>query len=216
MDKRPTSLTILAMVAITAIGLVFVLNSQIQKSKEAPPSLPKVTSYAPREAKANPNQETEVGSPDGKLTLTVKAMPAGRQEEKEKDAATFIFFITEKATGVQKEIYREVGEDGSITIPFNTFSPDNKYFFLKKEVGGKTSYFVLSTAGIPLTKDSAFMEFSNSFENTYPDYKIDEVTGWGGLSLIVINTKKVNGGEGPSFWVDVPSGKFTQLSSHFN
>lgn len=209
MDKRPTSLTILAIVAITAIGLVFVLNSQIQKSKEAPPSLPKVTSYAPREAKANPNQETEVGSPDGKMTLIVK-------EEKGKEAATFIFLVTIKATGIQKEIYREVGEDGSITIPFNTFSPDNKYFFLKKEVGGKTSYFVLSTAGIPLTKDSAFMEFSNSFENAYPDYNIDEATGWGGLSLIVINTKKVNGGEGPSFWVDVPSGKFTQLSSHFN
>lgn len=209
MDKRPTSLTILAIVAITAIGVVFVLNSQIQKSKEAPPSLPKVTSYAPREAKANPNQETEVGSPDGKMTLIVK-------EEKGKEAATFIFLVTIKATGIQKEIYREVGEDGSITIPFNTFSPDNKYFFLKKEVGGKTSYFVLSTAGIPLTKDSAFMEFSNSFENAYPDYNIDEATGWGGLSLIVINTKKVNGGEGPSFWVDVPSGKFTQLSSHFN
>ena len=76
----------------------------------------------PREAKANPNQETEVGSPDGKMTLIVK-------EEKGKEAATFIFLVTIKATGIQKEIYREVGEDGSITIPFNTFSPDNKYFF---------------------------------------------------------------------------------------
>ena len=65
-------------------------------------------------------------------------------------------------------------------------------------------------------KTRLLWNFQTRLKTHTPDYNIDEATGWGGLSLIVINTKKVNGGEGPSFWVDVPSGKFTQLSSHFN
>lgn len=203
MDKRPSNFIILAILAIFAAGTVFVVS-------EISPSLPKVTSYTPREAKADPNKETTVDSPDGKMALTMK-------EEKGKEAVTYVFLISNQANSSQKEIFRETLIPGaSISIPYNTFSPDNKYVFLKRADGGKDKYFVLSTAGTMLTEDSLFITFSDAFESKYPDYKITDVTGWGGLTLIVINTEKVGGGEGPSFWFDVASKSFIQLSSHFN
>jgi hypothetical protein len=98
----------------------------------------------------------------------------------------------------------------------NTVSPDNKYFFIKETVPGKTLYLVFSADGKPITKESHYVEFAEKFSARYPDLKITEATGWGGMNLIVFNTDKADGGSGPSFWFEVPNGSFIQLSNRFN
>lgn len=208
MDKHPIKLTVVALLIILTAGTVFTVSrgQSVQKGMDSNQT---ASSYAPKTVIADAPQETVVHSPDGKMTLAMK-------EERGKEMSTFVFLIAVKATGVWKEIYRQTAPAGSITIPFNTFSPDNKYIFLKKSEEGSDKYFVLSTVGTMLTEDSLFITFSDAFESKYIDYKITDVTGWGGLTLIVINTEKAGGGEGPSFWYDVAGGGFIQLSSRFN
>src|SRR3989304_4454237 len=110
MDKLP-KFTILALLAVITVGSVFALNFGGQRPKGAPQAQ-MVTSYTPRTAKADAPQETEAVDPDGKLTLTMRAVPAGRQEEKGKEASTFVFLISQKGSTAQKEIYREVAPVG--------------------------------------------------------------------------------------------------------
>ena len=54
------------------------------------------------------------------------------------------------------------------------------------------------------------------FAQKYADYKITDVTGWAAPTLLVVNTDKLDGTVGPSFWFDVASLSFTRLSTRFN
>lgn len=208
MGKRQSKLLILICLVILAIGVLFVLRSR-GKGPESPFFGSGERSYSPPVAKADPSHETALDSPDGKWTLTMK-------EEKSKDGAVYTFWIS-GSDGSKKEILRKTVPSGtSMTIPYNTFSPDDKYIFLKEDSSGEALYLVLSVSGASLAKDTQALEISGLFADKYPDYKITNVTGWGGLTLIVVNTDKASGGQGPSFWFDVGSRSFIQLSNRFN
>jgi len=202
MEKRP-SITILAVFAVLAIGVFSLIMSRGKTQNGIP-------TYVLPEAKADLPKETAVGSPDGKLTVTMR-------EEKGKEDTTYSFKVTTSADGSYKEVFRKTVPVGTtVTIPANTFSPDNKYLFLKETSSGGTKYLVLSASGASLTEDGSDLEISSLFEAKYPDYKITGATGWGGMTLIVFNTGKKDGGVGPSFWFDAVSHSFIQLSSQFN
>lgn len=202
MEKRP-SLIILAILTVSVASLATILISRSQVQSKPP-------SYAPPAAKANSSQETTVGSPDGKLALMMR-------EDKGKEDVTYVFTISNSSDGTQKEIFRKTVAIGfKMTIPQNTFSPDDRYVFLKQDGTGATSYLVLSASGAALTKDGQALEIVSLFNAKYPDYVITDVTGWGGVNLIVFNTDKKEGGQGPSFWFEVPAGGFIQLGTRFN
>lgn len=201
MEKRP-SIIILACLVISAVSVLFILSSRGQQPKEI--------SYAPPLAKADPSRESTVASSDGKRTLKMK-------EEKGKEGVTYTFWVINSADNSQKEVFRKnVPLNTTFAIPANTFSPDGKYVFLKETAPEGTSYPVLSALGTPLTKDGSTLEIVGLFAGKYPNYKITDVTGWGGVGLIVFNTDKSEGGIGPSFWFEIPSGGFIQLSTRFN
>lgn len=205
MGKR-LSIIILVILAVSAAGLgsVILTRGKAEKIQNKPPS------YAPPVAQASASQETTVGSPDGKLSLTMKQV-------KGKEDVTYVFFVTNSTDDSQKEIFRKTSPVGTtMSIPGNTFSPDDKYVFLKESNSLGTRYLVLSVSGTPLTKDGSTLEISSLFAAKYPDLKITDVTGWGGVNLIIFNTDKAEGGTGPSFWFEVPSGGFIQLSNRFN
>jgi len=208
MVKHPTKLLILACLIVSIASVVFVLRSRDLTYKES--SVPKNDSYTPQIAKANPPNEAEVGSPDGKWTLKMK-------EEKGKGEATYIFWIINLADGSQNEIFRKTISLGTtMVIPANTFSPDDKYVFLKEVDSGGIKYLALSATGGLVAKDTQTFEIASLFAEKHPDYKITDVTGWGGVNLLVINTSKDGGGQGPSFWFDMGSQSFIQLSNRFN
>jgi hypothetical protein len=202
MEKHP-SVTILAVFAILAIGAfsLIVNHGKVQNSPYSP-ALPA--------AKADLPKESSVGSPDGKATITMK-------EEKGKENSTFTFRVTNSADGSQKEIFAKTEPIGTtLSIPANTFSPDDKYLFLKEIASGETHYLVFSASGVSLTKNGQELEISSLFEEKNPNLKITDATGWGGMTLIIFNTEKKDGGQGPSFWFEVTSHSFIQLSSLFN
>jgi hypothetical protein len=213
MEKHPR-ITIAACLIVSAICIVFILFSGGQKSKSPPLNIQSTNTqadlYSPPIAKADVPQEISVVSPDGKWALKMS-------EEKGENDTTYIFWILNLVKSSQKEIFRKTVPSGSaLTIPQNTFSPDDKYVFIKENSAGDVHYLVLSASGAPLAKGIPTMEISGLFAAKYPDYKITDVTGWGGQSLIVINTDKNDGGQGPSFWFDVGSGSFIQLGTRFN
>lgn len=193
---------ILACLALSAISIFYLLRPKA-------PSQPEVVKYPAPEAKANLKVQSMVSSPDGKWILTVK-------EDKSKDSVSFRFEITGPDIS-RKEIFSKLLPVGStLSIPANTFSPDDKYFFLKETGANGTSYLVFTTSGEPIAEDVQNFEFAGMFAQKHENYKITDATGWGGVNLIVFNTDKAAGGAGPSFWFEVPSTAFIQLSNRFN
>jgi hypothetical protein len=131
------------------------------------------------------------------------------RQEKGSGAVTYKFVVKDEESGVQKEIFTKTEAAGvTLSIPDNTFSSDNKYVFLKETSASGVIYLVLA--------DTQTFDVSSLFTAKYPNYVITDATGWAGPTLLIINTDKASGGIGPSFWFDVASNSFIQLSSRFN
>lgn len=202
MEKHHFKIPVLIFILVAAIAVIF-LSQKMQKSESA--------QYTPSLAEA---EETpllsSVISPEGKMTLNMKS-------ERVEAGTKYSFSIKDSATGAENEIfYKTVSGGVTISIPANTFSPDNKYIFLRETNGIADSYFVITTSGEPITEDLQAYDISSPFSVKYPDLTVTEMTGWGGINLIVINTSRANGVKGPSYWFDVPSKSFIQLSSRFD
>jgi len=159
---------------------------------------------------AQASQLTTVGSPDGKMSLTL-------EQKKGDGTVTYTFLITDEETGSQKEIFFKTVSSGTvISVPDNTFSSDNKYVFFKEVGLGVSDYYVLTTSGAPVYKDLQSFNFSGLFAEKHKDYVITDATGWAGPTLVVVNTDKSNGGVGPSFWFDIASKSYILLSNRFD
>jgi len=160
------------------------------------------------EASPSPEPILSAISADGEVILKMK-------QAKETETITWTL-TANQVEEVAKTIWWQVlSQDTTMSIPFNTVSPDNKYLFLKQTGPDKIGYLVLTVSGEPIIPEIQTIEFAELFELEYPEYKITEVTGWGGIDLIVFNTDKVEGGIGPSFWYDVASRSFIRLSNRF-
>ncbi len=202
MDNHRSKLIIIVCLVVSAISLIYVLWS---KNAQAPQSQ---TGYLPPQAEAKLTPDNSVISPDGKWTVTMKEIKAS-------DSVTYRFLMS-GVDGAQKEVFAtSLPITNSLSIPQNTFSPDDKYFFLKETAPGGVKYFALTVSGDPITKDAQTLTFSDMFASKYADFQITDATGWGGTNLIVFNTDK-SGVQGPSFWFEVPSQAFIQLSTRFN
>ncbi len=202
MGKSLTKFLIFAGLTVIAVG-VFVLTRPDNKSH--PATLP-VLALDPT---PSPSQVTTVLAPDGKKTLIMK-------EKKDGEGINHTFSISSDEDGLQKVIFtKTLPRESSLTIPYNAFSPDDKYIFLKEINSGEAGYFVLSTSGTLFAGEVQTLDISGSFKEKYADYVIADVTGWGGPNLVVVNTYKSSGGKGPSFWFDVGSKSFIRLSHAF-
>lgn len=198
MDKRLFNTILIVTAVIIGVSAYFVYDNnkvQIQSKVEYKPV------NTPKTANAQGPKLTTVGSPDGKMSLTMKEDGA--------DSILYTFLLKDEGTGISKQIFTKTASVGAVlSVPLNTFSPDNKYVFIKETYGGKSSYFV------PM--DGEEVDFSGLFAEKYEDFVITDVTGWGGVNLIVVNTDKAGGGIGPSFWFDVTSKSFIRLTNRFN
>lgn len=197
------------LVLILVVGSVFIIGLKSQQQ----PSVPEYVAN-PKPVKAEPvptpeDATQEVVSPDGKWSaiLTKKSGLTN---------STYTLAIKDLEKSSKKEIYRTTLLDGdNLELPPNTFSPTDKYVFLKKK-GDKTEYIVMKASGEDLVKDQQTIEISSLFYKKYEDYVITDVTGWGGYTLLVVNTDKKEGGTGPSFWLDMSGFSFIRLSTRFN
>lgn len=201
MDKHRSKIIVLGSLLISLVVVFFVFHSKQQPSSSlsTPPPVPVARAAEP----------TTISSPDGKKSLVMTQNKAG-------ETVIYAFLIMDDSSGAQKEIFTKTEVGGmSLSIPSNTFSSDNKYVFLKETNGAQTSYLVLPTT-LPSDSLGTPIDVSSLFVAKYQNYVITNATGWGGPTLLIINTDKAGGGIGPSFWFDIASNSFIQLSTRFN
>lgn len=137
-------------------------------------------------------------SPDGTHTLSLKAK--GEKTE---------IIVNEKPISSLTDTNFE-----DLSIPFNTWSPDNKYFFLNAKIADQREYLVFRESVLPVATDILYYKINELFELAYPDKIITSVTGWAAPTLLIINAKSDTEAK-MSFWFDVQAHKFIRLSNYF-
>jgi hypothetical protein len=209
MEKRHKKFLIAFAAAWTLFLTGLIVFTALRKSEPTP--IPESMASNPTLKPTPKDEKVIVSSPDGKLNLQMV-------NEKQQDRSiiqTFTIISGEEEPPV--EVYKSLSEDDSlISIPFNAFSPNNKYLFLKYEGGQGPKRIVIRTDGENIKGDEKSVEIEKSFYEKYPDFKITDVTGWGGYSVIVVNTDNKEGTTGPSWWFDMSNFSFVRLSTRFN
>lgn len=204
MVGRKIFLTFVLFTIIVLIGLDVYLGRSKQASLN--PSQKNSQTFQQTKVIIPPVEASEItsmDSPDGKLTLSMKTTKGG-------SGVTYSFIIS------GKEIFgKTVDPSIAFSIPHNTWSPNNKYVFLKETGIAGANFFVLSVSEGSSSQDEQTANITDLFTQKYPDLKIGDVTGWGGINLVIVNSIKNDGSRGPSFWFEMPAHSFIQLSTRF-
>jgi hypothetical protein len=195
------------------IGVVFAFNtnkkSNVQISFAVPASEEAQLIPTPTQVFV-PNIErfTQV-SPDGTKTLTLTIT-------NNKDLSKS-FVVTNVDTSSNKEDQVFTGtlaRTENITIPFNTWSPDNRYIFLEQRGATHSGELVMNASGKPLPNGEPFQNVTDLYNARNTGNIYQETTGWASETLLIINTLK-DGEKGPSYWFETPSKAIIQLSTRF-
>lgn len=164
----------------------------------------------PTEAPAVELSSAEQISSDGskKLILTKETNP---------DKTSVFTLTSQDSTGENSRVIftKKLPAGSGITIPFNTWDPQNKYFFIREYSPEKTEIKVYTALGEPFANDELFLDLTGTFKLRNTGYNFQEATGWGGYSLIVFNTTNQANEQGSSFWFEVPNKAVIQLSTLF-
>jgi hypothetical protein len=202
---RKIFLLALFILAIFFVGIDYYLviyrqsSSESQKTSQISPN-PMPEAAIPV---VKASQNTSVDSPDGKVTLAMKITKS--------DSGVTYSFSTSTKTVFEKTVDSSI----SFSIPVNTWSPDNKYVFLKEVGPAYVNFFVLSAAKDSSQQDDQTASISGLFAKKYPNLTIKDVTGWGGINLVIVNSNNTDGSRGSSFWFDARSHSFIQLATRF-
>lgn len=156
-------------------------------------------------ASSPPSSDTkeDILAPNGKATLTLNKKVSGNQA---------VYTLT---TDEGLYFNKTMTDGNNLTVPFNTWSPDNKYIFIKESKNGQSDYLVLSSQGKSMGGGQV-ISVSDYFKEKLSDYVLDEVTGWAADNLLVVNANNSDGTQGPSFWFDLSNNSFIRLSNRFN
>ncbi|HUD45121.1 MAG TPA: hypothetical protein VMR41_06260 [Patescibacteria group bacterium] len=155
-------------------------------------------------------QVTSQLSPDGtkQLTMTVNT---------QSDQSKTYNFVTSNIDGTNLQTVYSINypsNSDSMSIPFNTWSPDNNYVFITHTNPAGNEAIVLKADGSPIDVDASLNEtVLFKAQNTADFYA--ETTGWASDTLLIINTKTTDGSQGTSYWFEVPTKAVIPLATQF-
>ena len=199
------------LVVLGSVIFIVSLSKGSQTTATAPVGNSNPIPAANAEISGQQPKTIDVLSPDGKFDLTMK-------DETNQNSQIYTFSVTDTSSGLVKELFtKTTALDDVLSAPLNAFSPDDKFIFLKEANNGAADYYVLNASGALFSDGSQTRDISAPFATKYSsNYVVSDITGWAAPTLVVINTNKVDGNIGPSFWFDVPSKSFIPLSTRFN
>lgn len=146
----------------------------------------------------------EVRSGDGKARLIRVA--------KELTGGEVSYTLKVISGGIERELFSKVvGAGASVDMPLNSWSPDNKQFFLEENDGRTVRYLVYREDGGKYGGEREYLNINEDWVKSKNNYTIDGVTGWEGNDLLRVVTNNGDGTKGPSFWFVVSSQKFLRL-----
>ncbi len=147
---------------------------------------------------------TEMISPEGSKLLKLEVF-------ENNNLVTNSISINNQQTNEQETVQIKTSINEKLQIPFNTWSPNTFYFFLK----GNNEYYVFQSSGELFPSGQQFISINALFNENLGNYTIEEITGWADNTLLVVNTYENDSREKVSFWFDVPSRSFIQLGNYF-
>jgi hypothetical protein len=202
--------TFLFIIVTTFISLFFLvkINQSLNQNVFSSPP-PAIVSPVPSIAYPGLTETTNNYSPDGAKILTMK-------KQQTQSFTNYTFSISNKDDSSGQIIFEKKEYDRyEISIPFNTWSPDNTYIFLKETNPVTNNYFLVSTSGQTFPDGSKYINIHDLFVQKLSQYELIDITGWAAPGLLIVNTKIAAGEQGYSFWFEVPSLSFIQLSTYF-
>lgn len=167
---------------------------------------------APTASKSSP-QSVSWTSSDAALRIIMQTKLSPKTGTK-----AYSFFISKNGQDENNPPFFNKTTDAltSFSIPFNSFSPDDKYLFLKEDRKGENHYLVFSTSGTLFANGEKFLDITPLFNAKYnSSYVLSEVTGWASNTLLIIETENINGTPSTSFWFDVTTKSFIPLATRF-
>ena len=115
----------------------------------------------------------------------------------------------------QKSIYTtSMPAEGDLSIPFNAWSPDDRYVFVNRTDVSGFSSLIMRADGESLTSGSQMFDAKGLFDARNTGNSYQESTGWASENLVIINAVRQDG-EKASYWLEVPSGAIIPLSTQF-
>lgn len=147
-------------------------------------------------------------SPDGTVTLKVERL--------EQSESTQYTISTSPTSDQSKYTVYSTNEFDNLTIPYNTWSPDNKYFFLKEIAQLQSNYYVFSAIRGENLGGYLYLSIQELFAEKVTGYTITDVTGWASPNLIIVNAQSDESGNKVSYWFNVTNQSFIRLSSYFH
>lgn len=146
-------------------------------------------------------------SGDGKEVLRLK-------KHTENGQTTYTFSVSSKANPIEEELLvKSTTSEITYSIPPNSWSPDNNYVFVKEQTASTSGFYVLPIKS-EVTSNLKELNIAELFTKKYPSLTLIDITGWASATLLILTTKNEQE-KGPSFWFDIPSRSFTQLSTRF-
>ena len=179
------------------ITLIIILGILIaQKSKLLNPSqaIPVKPTPTPTPTLA-PALKNEVHSPDGTMKIIM-------QTQKKIDGLTaYSFSVAEISGKNQKLIFaKTVDQNITISIPQNSFSPDNKYIFLEEYMGTSKTALIFKASGEAFAKEEQYLNITSLLTQSKPEYFFKKATGWASPTLVQIFISKDASSHPSSYW----------------
>jgi hypothetical protein len=138
----------------------------------------------------------EVHSGDGTMTLIRKV------ELKSGQPQTYTFHVVHLTGADKKELplfTRAAAAGPELSIPLNSWSPDNKYLYLQeKDTAGQFNYLVFKATGEPWADGEPYLDVRSYFTKKLPKSTLREATGWASPIFLNVVTN-----EGAAYWFDV-------------
>lgn len=146
--------------------------------------------------------ENDVHSIDGTLKLIMRILTL------QGDTKTYSFFVADIYGNNERSLFaKTLNKNTTMMIPENSWSPDNKYVFIRQNQADLFEIFVLKANGEVFASGQQYLDVISLFAQRKMKYSIIDVTGWDSSVLLHIRTT------GPNYWFDVTSSAFMQLSS---
>lgn len=181
------------------LAVIFTFTTFIQKENKTKKITTTKAAAPPLTTAPKQMEKTSImDSPDGNMSLTLTSNT---------------LFITSKSDGLQKQIFKKNSFDPE--IPYNTWSPDNVYVFLKEKTNTTSDFLVFQSSGGLFSNNLPYLSIQELFVKNIQNYFIEDVTGWAAPNLLIVNTKTNDSDQRISFWFDVPSQSFIQLGTYF-
>lgn len=188
-------------ICIFVVSSVFWVNSWKSQPAITQPLISKASQPTPL------SQSNEQFSGDASIKLTEKTNKINNGN------TLYSFKVTNILTNTTQTIFTDTTDRSiSYSIPGNTWSPDNKQFFLTKTTPMGQTFLVFKADNLNYANGQKFLDIADYWSKTKYSLKIVTATGWASNDLIILTTIQENGSVGPLFWFVVSSHSFLQLS----